>query len=221
MADHSKAQRADTPRLIQYLAVPTDDSELLDAAKTCEANLRWASSDHDSATARDWRAYHNLLQLIGMISTARIGNARQVWEDILEFVELKDMANLELPPSTLRQTDITTAKQVMQMPQSSSQSPSPAYTPSKAEPSTGEPQSQGGSSHGLSAGQMDRINQNRQMALARREAKRKHADIEAADAAAATCRAELLNNMQGRITSMRYNSGVRTDLSACTWTLSG
>ena len=158
MAEHGTAQRADTPRLFQYLAVPTDDCGLLDAAKTCEANLRWASSDHDRATARDWRACQNLLQLIGMVSTARIGNARKVWEDVVEFVELMDMAQIEFPPSEVQKTESTTAKQVLQTSQSSSQSPSPAYTPSKAEPSTGEPQSQGGSSRGLSAEQMDRIN---------------------------------------------------------------
>lgn len=171
--------------MLQYLAVPTDDEGLAEAARSCESNLRWAPQDKGKATRKDWQAYQNLLQLTGILTTAGLGNARKVWEHVVEFVEVADMAQAELPAAKVQKTSFTTAQELLKAGDPSRQSPSPAYVPSKAEPCAGV--SSGGSSQKppLSIAQIDGINANREQALARKQLKKANEGADTADTSAA------------------------------------
>lgn len=184
MSKHDVLRPPVTPRVFQYLAVPAGDRGLAEAASCCQANLRWAPQDRDKATHKDWQAYQNLLQLTGIISTASLGNARKGWEHVVEFVEMNDMAQRELPPTKVEKGSFTTAQQLLNTEQESRQSPSPAYA-TTAEPCAGE--LAGGSSQKppLSPAQISRITANREQALARKQAKMQNECVETANASAA------------------------------------
>ena len=166
-------QLPETPRLFQYLAVPTDDRGLAEAAKCCEANMKWAPQERDRATRRDWQAYQNLLQLTGILSTAGVGNARQVWKHVVDFVEMNDMVECE-PPAKAARSSFVTAQDVLQQSQGSKQSPSPASGgPPKAEPFAGTSPKESSHKPPLSPAQIDRINASREQALARQALKKR------------------------------------------------
>ena len=171
-SDRAQQQPPVTPRLLQYLAVPTDDGGLADAARCCEGNLRWAPQERDRATQKDWQAYQNLLQLTGILSTAGVTNARQVWKHVVDFVEMNEMAECEPPPAKAPKTSFKTAQDVMRQSQGPQQSPSPA-TAAHAEPFAGLSPKEGSQKSALSPAQIDRIKENRNQALARQELKRR------------------------------------------------
>ena len=174
-----------TPRLFEYLAVPTGDRGLADAAISCQANLRWASQDSDRATKRDWQAYQNLLQLAGILSTAGVKNARQVWEHVVEFVEANDMAQTELPLAKAQKPCFTTAQEMLKSTQVPLQSPVPAPPSAMHEPCAVAPQASGSMRPSLTQEQLDLINANRDKALAKKHAKSFSESVEAAEPAAA------------------------------------
>ena len=87
-----------TRRVFQYLAVPTDDRGLTEAAISGQANLRWAPQGR-TKPHMDWAAYQNLLQLTGILTMAGIGSARRVWEHVDDFVKMTDTAQVELLPT--------------------------------------------------------------------------------------------------------------------------
>ena len=147
MFERSYLQPPVMPRAFQYLAVPTDDLGLADAAIKCQANLSWAPPDRDKTTYKDWQAYPNSLQLTGILSTAGIGDTRKLWEHIVTYVEERDMARVELLPTRAQESSRTTAKELLNSPQHSRQSLSPASASTKAEPCAGV--SPGGSSQEL------------------------------------------------------------------------
>ena len=91
-----------TPKVFEFVAVQKDGGGLADAAAACSENLRWSCKGQTTAMSRDWQAYQNLLQLTGILKAAGLGNARQVWDHIVEFVELHDMAQTEPPVTKLR-----------------------------------------------------------------------------------------------------------------------
>ena len=144
MAETRSLQLPATPRVFQYLAVPTDDKGLAEAATACQHTLRWAPAERDKTTHKDWRAYQNLLQLTGILSTADIGNATKVWDSVVEFVENNEMASVPLPPPKEYKGGFTTAKALLGNEAVPEQSPAPASAPAKPEPCAGvSPQQDG------------------------------------------------------------------------------
>ena len=162
-----------TPRLFQYLAVPTDDKGCGKSAAACHQNLQWAAPEFDKSTGRDWRIYQNLLQLTGILSTARIGNTRAVWENVVEFVENAEMAEVQFPESPELWTPGISAPRSAEPSActSAQQSPAPAYAPSQAEPCAGVASSGSAQTPSLSPQQMKRIAENKEQALAKKHAK--------------------------------------------------
>ena len=170
-SENSYQQPPETPRLFQYLAVPTEDRGLADSAITCQSNLRWSAPKNDRATYKDWQAYQNLLQLTGILSTAGIKNARQVWEHVASFVEEREMAQVELPPAKVPKTSFTTAQQLLIQSSLPRQSLSPASASAKAEPCAGVSPGGNGKKPPLSPEQIDLINKKREQALAIKQSK--------------------------------------------------
>ena len=164
-------QPPETPRVFQYLAVPTDDKGCGKTAAVVHQNLQWQAPEFDKSTQKDWRTYQNLLQLTGILSTARIGNARAVWENVVEFVENAEMAEVQFPespelfnpglkaPRSAEPSACTSAQQ----------SPAPAYAPSQAEPCAGPPLAGPAQKPSLSPQQMKRIADNKEQALAKKQ----------------------------------------------------
>ena len=170
MAESSGVHPPVTPRLFHYLAVPTDDQGLADAATMCHSNLRWDSQERDQATHKDWHAYQNLLQLTGILSTAGVGNARKVWGHVSDFVRLRDTELVEAPPRKLQKTSFTTAQDLFHSPTpSQSHSPAPAYA--KAEPCAGVSPPGNSSKLSWTPEQLDLIKRKREQALAIKMAK--------------------------------------------------
>ena len=171
--------------LHEYLAVPLADRGVADAAKCAQWNLKWAPQDRDRATHKDWQAYQNLLQLTGILATAELGNAKKVWESIAEFVETRQMAEVEIMPAKLQKTSFTTAQQLLHSDQHALQSPAPAHGQSQVMPCAGSSSSGAGGRVALSPEQIERIRINREQALTRKSAKTRNesGDIENSPAA--------------------------------------
>ena len=200
MSDQSRAAPPVTPRVLTYLAVPTDDKGLAEAASSCEQNLRWAQQD-EKATQKDWRAYQNLMQLTGILKTAGIKNACSVWEHVVEFVEMQELAQSELPPLKSQRTSFTTAQELLATKPHSKQSPSPASASAKAEPCAGASPGKSGQTLPLTSAQIELINANREQAQARKQAKLQQEGVDAAHAAAAVA---LVDPRPGRVPWSRY-----------------
>ena len=81
-----------TPKVFEFIAVPRDDATIGRAASAAYANMQWLSPDRDRMAQGDWQAYQNLMQLAGIMQTAKLSNASQVWNEIVEYVETIDMA---------------------------------------------------------------------------------------------------------------------------------
>ena len=170
MSEHDAAPPPSLPRLCHYLAVPTDDNGLSQAARSCYTNLQW-STECAAATHKNWQAYQNLLQLVGILTTANIGNAKQVWEHVVEFVDDIDTAQYDMPATKKQKTSLTTAAEVLKTSEAPVQSSSPVDSSTKAEPFAGPSTAFGAQHFHLTAEQKARIKQKREEALAIRAAK--------------------------------------------------
>ena len=96
MVENACMQTGVPARVFQYLAVPTDDKELAHAAAAYHQNVLWAQPDKEKTIPRDWHAGQHLLHLTEILSTAGMGNARQVWETVVEFVENAAIAEMKM-----------------------------------------------------------------------------------------------------------------------------
>ena len=176
-----------TPKVVEFVAVQKDDGGLADAAAACSENLRWICKGRTTAMSRDWQAYQNLLQLAGILKTAGLGNARQVWDHIVEFVELHDMAQTEPPVTKLRVGPFKTAHEMFLSPLGSDQqSPAPASVASEAEPCAGVLPQGSRPKPSLSPAQLEEIHRKREEALAIKHSRAQREPGEAAPAAAAS-----------------------------------
>ena len=172
MSDSGSMQPPPTPRWVcSYMAVPTDDTGLSEAASCTENNLKWAAREQDKSAPNNWRAYQNLVELSGILKTAGIGNAAKVWEHVVEFVENSQMAQCELPPTKIPKTTFKTAQDMLNASQHAPQSMGAASAlTAKAEPCAGScaPNMQ---YSGLSDAQIAHIAAKREQALAIKQAK--------------------------------------------------
>ena len=96
MVENACMQTGVPARVFQYLAVPTDDKELAHAAANYHQNVLWFQPDKEKTIPRDWHAGQHLLHLTKILSTAGIGNARQVWKTVVEFVENATIADMKM-----------------------------------------------------------------------------------------------------------------------------
>ena len=180
MAETRSLQLPATPRVFQYLAVPTDDKGLAEAATACQHTLRWAPAERDKSTQKDWHAYQNLLQLTGILSTAGIGNATKVWDSVVEFVETKDMVAVPLPPEQPAKGAFTSAKELLTNERVPEQSLAPVGTPTKPESCAGVLPTQDDPKVPLSPEQLERIAKNREHAMAVKQLKQNQQELEQA-----------------------------------------
>ena len=166
--------------LHEYLALPLAESGVADSAKCLEWNLKWGPQERGTATVRDWHAYQNLLQLTGILTTADLGNARKVWDSVAEFVETRQLAEIEVQPARGQKSSFTTAHQLFQKEHKISQSPSHAKKEaSPVQVGLGACSSRAeDKSTALSAEQLERIRLNREQALIRKSAKTRNEQLE-------------------------------------------
>ena len=182
MSQEANATYASTEaRLLhEYLALPLAESGVADSAKCLEWNLKWGPQERGTATVRDWHAYQNLLQLTGILTTADLGSARKVWDSVVEFVETRQLAEIEVQPAKVQKSSFTTAQQLFQKEHKIPQSPSPAKKEaSPVQVGLGACSSRAeDKSTALSAEQLERIRLNREQALIRKSAKTRNEQLE-------------------------------------------
>ena len=168
-----------TPRVFQYLAVPTDDKGVSDSAAASLQNIKWACPKQDQTTHMEWRAYQNLLQLTGILSTARIGNAREVWENAVDFVENTSMAEIQIKYAEEEQGCVTSAATEWCQPQGTLRNKSsPPTAPASADLSAGSSTTGIAQQTSLSPQQLKRIAENKEQALARKRARLQHETLQ-------------------------------------------
>ena len=161
-----------TRTAFQYLAVPADDQGVANSAAASQQNLKWACPKFDQTTHMDWRTYQNLLQLTGILSTARIGNAREVWENVVDFVENTSMAELQFKYSEGQEGSVTSAaKELCQSQETFEHKSPPPTTPASADPCAGPSTTGIIQKPCLSPQQLKRIAENKEQALAKKHAK--------------------------------------------------
>ena len=164
---------------LQYLAVPTDDKGVSDSAAASLQNIKWACPKRDQTTHMEWRAYQNLLQLTGILSTARIGNAREVWENAVDFVENTSMAELQIKYGEELEGSVTSAAKEWCQPQGTLRNKSsPPTAPASADLSAGSSTAGIAQQTALSPQQLKRIAENKEQALARKRARLQHETLQ-------------------------------------------
>ena len=92
---------APPPSVFHVLAVSREDQSLGNHASCEYENLKRNVDESDRAAQKDWTAYQNLMQVLGIMKTARRKDAARVWDAVVDFVDCAEMAGATQPPAKL------------------------------------------------------------------------------------------------------------------------